>query len=85
MKTTQIDKNYVLKVLNNNGINEEYLSDNDNMIEGGTEEWMDVLSELCYGIDVYDIDLLNKISKEQLDEIEEFIRIMEEEIGIILF
>ena len=85
MKTTQIDKYYVLRVLNNNGIDEEYLSDNDNMIEGGTEEWMDVLSELCDGIDVYDIDLLNNISKEQLDKIEEFIRIMEEEIGIKLF
>ena len=81
MKTTQIDKYYVLKVLNNNGINEEYLSYNDNMIEGGTEEWMDVLSEICDGIDVYNIDL----NKEQLDKIEEFIRVMEEEIGIELF
>ena len=41
----KVDFNYVMEVLNNNGVDQDYLENNDNEIEGGSEEWMDIVSE----------------------------------------
>ena len=57
--------NFVKQLLSNNGIDEDYLEDMGG-IESGSEEWMDVLSELtgknAYGTD-FDKDDNEKIKK----------------------
>jgi hypothetical protein len=43
----KINLNYVMKVLNNCGINEDYFeSMGGREIEDGSEEWMEVISEI---------------------------------------
>jgi hypothetical protein len=60
---------YVLNVLMNNGIDEMYLEDMEG-VESGSEEWMDVVSEVI-GKDSY-----GDISEEDDKKIMEFIKIM---------
>jgi hypothetical protein len=60
---------YVLNVLMNNGIDEMYLEDMEG-VESGSEEWMDVISEII-GKDSY-----GDISEEDDKKIMEFIKIM---------
>jgi hypothetical protein len=72
-----MDKNYVLKVLTNNGFSDEKLDWLE--IESGSEEWMDVVSEIT-GKDAYEGDF----SDEDNKKIEEFIDIMVE-IGISFY
>jgi hypothetical protein len=72
-----MDKNYVLKVLTNNGFSDEKLDWLE--IESGSEEWMDVVSEIT-GKDAYEGDF----SDEDNKKIEEFIDIMVE-MGISFY
>jgi hypothetical protein len=76
----KIDFGYVMEVLNNNGIDQDYLNDNDNYIEAGTEEWMDVLGDLI-GKNLYEVD---EIEDEDHKLVMEFIKVMEDN-GIELF
>jgi hypothetical protein len=76
----KIDFGYVMEVLNNNGIDQDYLNDNDNYIEAGTEEWMDVLGDLI-GKNPYEVD---EIEDEDHELVMEFIKVMEDN-GIELF
>ena len=69
----KIDFNYVMKVLSDNGIDQNYLDENDNWIESGTEEWMDVISDIT-GEDPYDMD---EWEEEKFEKIKEFINVME--------
>ena len=69
---TTIDFNYVKQVLNANGINDTYLEDNEFCIESGTEEWMDILSDVT-GKDAYDD---SDWTREDLDRVQEFITVM---------
>ena len=76
----KMDFNYVMKVLSDNGIDQNYLDENDNLIESGTEEWMDVISDIT-GEDPYDMD---EWEEEKFEKIKEFINVMEEN-GIEFF
>ena len=73
----------VLEILFNNGIDDEYFEEMDGLdnkeIEAGSEEWLDVLSDIV-GKDVYNEEL----SKEDDILIYEFIRMLEEmEISLV--
>jgi hypothetical protein len=73
----------VLEILFNNGIDDEYFEEMDGLdnkeIEYGSEEWLDVLSDIV-GKDVYNEDL----SKEDDILISEFIRMLGEmEINLV--
>ena len=73
----------VLEILFNNGIDDEYFEEMDGLdnkeIEAGSEEWLDVLSDIV-GKDVYNEEL----SKEDDILISEFIRMLEEmEISLV--
>ena len=72
-----------LSVLFNNGIDDDYFEEMDGLdnkeIEAGSEEWLDVLSDIV-GKDVYNEEL----SKEDDILISEFIRMLEEmEINLV--
>lgn len=69
----KIDFNYVMQVLNNNGVDSEYLEDMDNCVEGGSEEWMGALSEVI-GKSAYND---SEWDEGDQDKITEFIRVME--------
>lgn len=79
----KINFDYVMEVLSNNGIDKDYLDEMDGMVEGGSEEWMDVLSEIT-GKDAYDASIEGDFTEEDNKKIMEFINIMEEN-GIELF
>lgn len=73
----------VLEILFNNGIDDEYFEEMDGLdnkeIEGGSEEWMDVLSDIV-GKDVYNEEL----SEEDEILVSEFMSVLEEmEINLI--
>ena len=73
----------VLEILFNNGIDDDYFEEMDGLdnkeIEYGSEEWLDVLSDIV-GKDVYNEDL----SKEDDILISEFIRMLGEmEINLV--
>lgn len=73
----------VLEILFNNGIDDEYFEEMDGLdnkeIEYGSEEWLDVLSDIV-GKDVYNEEL----SKEDDILISEFIRMLGEmEINLV--
>ena len=74
-------KQYVIDVLLNNGIDANYLSDNDNEVEGGTNEWMDVISEIT-GKNPYETDT---ITSDDYAKVGQFIDIMSNELGIGFF
>ena len=76
----KVDFNYVMEVLNNNGVDQDYLEDNDNEIEGGSEEWMDIVSEII-GKSAYNDSEWDEGDSEKIME---FIRVMETQ-GIVLF
>ena len=67
----------VLEILFNNGIDDEYFEEMDGLdnkeIEYGSEEWLDVLSDIV-GKDVYNEDL----SKEDDILVSEFMSMLEE-------
>ena len=53
----KVDFNYVMKVLNNNGIDEEYFEDmGGREIEMGCVEWVDTLCEIT-GKNMYEEDI----------------------------
>ena len=73
----------VLEILFNNGIDDEYFEEMDGLdnkeIEGGSEEWMDVLSDIV-GKDVYNEEL----SEEDEMLVSEFMSVLEEmEISLV--
>ena len=69
----KVDFNYVMKVLNNNGIDEEYFEDmGGREIEMGCVEWVDTLCEIT-GKDVYEED----IDEEDDKKITQFVEIIE--------
>ena len=74
----QASEEYILQVLANNGIDSEYLNDMDNEVEGGTDEWMDVITELT-GKDPY----VDELTPEDNKKVGEFIKAMRD-IGITL-
>jgi hypothetical protein len=72
----KMDFNYVMEVLNNCGIDDDYFdSMGGKEVEDGSEEWMDVISEII-GKNVFEVegDLNNKDFKLVM----EFRNIMEE-------
>ena len=74
--TPSLEERQVLNILRNNGIDEQYLEDNDNEVESGSEEWMGVIEELT-GADPYEDDLSQYDKK-----INDFISVMENKLGI---
>jgi hypothetical protein len=64
---------YVMEVLNNNGVDQDYLEDMDNCVEGGPEEWMDIVSDVI-GKSAYDNSTWTENDHERIME---FIRVME--------
>jgi hypothetical protein len=56
------NKKLILNLLSSNGVDGDYLEDMDNYIESGSEEWMNILSELV-GKDVYNEELNEDESK----------------------
>jgi hypothetical protein len=74
----QTSEQYVLKVLKDNGIDAEYLEDNDNEVEGGASEWLDVLT------DITGKDPLNQeFTPEDNEKIMSFLDIMKK-LGITM-
>ena len=69
----KVDFNDVMKVLNNNGIDEEYFEDmGGREIEMGCVEWVDTLCEIT-GKNVYEED----IDEEDDKKITQFVEIIE--------
>ena len=73
----------VLEILFNNGIDDEYFEEMDGLdnkeIEAGSEEWLDVLSDIV-GKDVYNEEL----SEEDEVLVSEFMSVLEEmEISLV--
>ena len=69
----KVDFNEVMKVLNNNGIDEEYFEDmGGREIEMGCVEWVDTLCEIT-GKNVYEED----IDEEDDKKITQFVEIIE--------
>jgi hypothetical protein len=69
----KVDFNYVMKVLNNNGIDEEYFEDmGGREIEMGCVEWVDTLCEIT-GKNMYEED----IDEEDDNKITQFVEIIE--------
>ena len=68
----------ILQILANNGIDDEYLENNDNEVEGGTNEWMDVISEIT-GKNPYETDT---ITSDDYTKVGQFIDIMSSELCI---
>jgi len=69
-----MELNYVLEVLSNNGIDDCYFEEmGGKEIEGGSEEWMDVISEII-GKNSYDD---SEWAEGDNKKIMEFIRVME--------
>jgi hypothetical protein len=73
-----MDKVYVMDVLIRNGIDKKYLDENDNWIELGDVEWMNMLSEVV-GKNSYECDNWSDSDNERVME---FRRIIEEELEI---
>ena len=73
------NKKLILNLLSNNGVDGDYLEDMDNCIESGSEEWMDILSELV-GKDVYSEEL----DKDDSKLVMEFIEYLENNLNIEL-
>ena len=71
-----LKKTLVLNLLNNNGVNKEYLEDLEG-IESGSSEWMGILSELL-NKDVY----VEEISDEENEVVMELIGYLYNELNI---
>ena len=71
-----LKKTLVLNLLNNNGVNKEYLEDMEG-IESGSSEWMSILSELL-DKDVY----VEEISDEENEVVMELIGYLYNELNI---
>lgn len=76
----KVNFDYVMEVLNNNGVDQDYLEDMDNCVEAGSDEWMGVISDII-GKDAYEID---EMDDDDHNKVMEFIRVMESN-GIELF
>lgn len=73
---SKMDFEYVMKVLNNCGIDESYFESMGGMeVEDGSEEWMEVISEI---IDKNVFEVEGELSDEDYKLIMEFRDIMEE-------
>ena len=71
----EINLNFVLEVLNNNGIDEEYFdSMGGREVEFGCDEWLDVVCEI---VDK-DISEIDNLSVEDSKLVKKFIRVMED-------
>jgi len=76
-----MEKKLVLEILERNGYDKEYFEEmDDNVIEGGTEEWMDVLSDII-GKNAYDQD---NWTEEDYMKVRKFINVMENDLGLEL-
>jgi hypothetical protein len=68
-----MDENYVLSILANNNIDDDYFeSMGGKEIEGGTEEWSGVLADLIGNEDVF-YDPNYDFNDEEMDKIQQFI------------
>jgi hypothetical protein len=76
-----MNKQYVIDVLLNNGIDANYLDEMDNEIELGGNEWMDVLSEIT-GKDAYDT---SSITDDDYAKVQQFMGIINRELNIRFF
>jgi hypothetical protein len=74
-----MNKQYVIDVLLNNGIDANYLSNNDNEIEYGGDEWLDVISEITGKDDE------RKFTDEDDAKIQQLIGIVNRELNIRFF
>jgi hypothetical protein len=69
----EMDENYVLSILANNNIDDDYFeSMGGKEIEGGTEEWSGVLADLIGNEDVF-YDPNYDFNDEEMDKIQQFI------------
>jgi hypothetical protein len=74
-----MELNYVLEVLKNNGIDDCYFEEmGGKEIERGGDEWMDVLSEII-GRDSYEVSMEGDFNDDEIEKINMFIEIVEEE------
>ena len=72
----KINLNYVMKVLNNCGIDDNYFdSMGGKEVEDGSEEWMEVVSEII-GKDIFEVE--GDLSEEDFKLVMEFRSVMEE-------
>jgi hypothetical protein len=77
----KFEKNEVLEILKRNGIDEDYFEEmGDREIELGSEEWVDVLSDIV-GFDVYEKEIGEL---DDLKLVSDFMGVLEElEIKLI--
>jgi hypothetical protein len=74
-----MELSYVLEVLKNNGIDDCYFEEmGGKEIERGGDEWMDVLSEII-GRDSYEVSMEGDFNDDEIEKINMFIEIVEEE------
>ena len=72
----KINLNYVMKVLNNCGIDDNYFdSMGGKEVEDGSEEWMEVVSEII-GKNIFEVE--GDLSEEDFKLVMEFRNVMEE-------
>jgi hypothetical protein len=77
MDLREINLNYVMEVLNNNNINDDYFEEmGGKEIESGGDEWMDVLSDII-DRDAYEVSMEGDFTKEDNKKIMKFVNIME--------
>lgn len=77
MDLREINSNYVMEVLNNNGINDDYFEEmGGKEVENGGEEWMDVLSDII-DRDAYEVSMEGDFTEEDNKKIIKFVNIME--------
>jgi hypothetical protein len=74
-----MNKQYVIDVLLNNGIDANYLSNNDNEIEYGGDEWLNVISEITGKDDE------RNFTDEDDAKIQQFMGIINRELNIRFF
>ena len=75
----QFTKEQVLEILNRNGIDENYLENNDNEIITGEPDWMDCLEEIT-GKDPYE----DNFSDDDSIKIRDFMGVIENELFIVI-
>jgi hypothetical protein len=76
MNLREINSNYVMEVLNNNGINDDYFEEmGGKEVESGGDEWMDVLSDII-DRDAYEVSMEGDFTEEDNKKIIKFVNIM---------
>jgi hypothetical protein len=77
MDLREINSNYVMEVLNNNGINDDYFEEmGGKEVENGGDEWMDALSDII-DKDAYEVSMEGDFTEEDNKKIIKFVNIME--------